>query len=111
MAVPARDAADLLHALGFLYAQHGQERRGLALLLIAARVAPDDPGVLRSLAAAFVETGAGDRALAAIDRVAELEGGVSRTLALLRCRALWASGQRIEARQAFRDYVTVRNAA
>ena len=108
MAIPSRDAADLLHALGYIYSQHGQERRGLALLLIAARVAPDDPGVLRTLAAAFVATGAGERALAAIERVAEVEGGWSPTLELLRSRALWEGGRRIEARQAFRDYVNNR---
>lgn len=106
--VPARDAAELLHSLGYLYCQHGQERRGLALLLIAARVSPDDPGVLRTLATAFLATGAGERALAAIERVADLEGGMSPTLALLRSRALWESGRRIEARQAFRDYVLER---
>lgn len=108
--VPARHAADLLHSLGYLYCQHGRERRGLALLLIAARMSPDDPGVLRTLAIAFVATGAGARALAAIERIADLEGGVSPTLALLRSRALWESGHRIEARQAFRDYLNERSA-
>jgi type III secretion protein Y len=109
MTVPARDAAELLHTLGYLYSQHGKDKRGLALLLIAARVAPNDAGVMRTLAASFVANGAGDRALAAIDRVAELEGAVSPTLTLLRARALWESGRRIEARAAFRDYVAERN--
>ncbi|MFC3691158.1 type III secretion protein [Chenggangzhangella methanolivorans] len=110
MSVLPREAAELLHSLGYIYGQHGQERRGLALMLIAARIAPDDPGVLKTLAAAFIATGAGDRALAVIDRVAEIEGGLSSPLALLRSRALWAGGRKIEARQAFRDYVVDRNA-
>ena len=48
---PERDqTVELLHALGHLYARHSQVKRGLVLLLIAARLAPDDEGVLRTLA-------------------------------------------------------------
>ena len=38
---PGRDqTVELLHALGHLYARHSQPKRGLVLLLIAARLAP-----------------------------------------------------------------------
>jgi type III secretion protein Y len=112
----ASDTAELLHALGYLYAHHGQTQRGLVLLLIAARIAPSDTGVLRTLAYALMEDGYGQRALAVIDRLAGLErldsGGrldaerkSSPMLQLLRSRALWVSGDKIEARRCFREYV------
>ena len=54
---PERDqTVELLHALGHLYARHSQVKRGLVLLLIAARLAPNDEGVLRTLAEAFLRS-------------------------------------------------------
>ena len=54
---PGRDqTVELLHALGHLYARHSQPKRGLVLLLIAARLAPNDEGVLRTLAEAFLRS-------------------------------------------------------
>lgn len=107
---PLRDVADLLHSLGYLYARHGQDRRGLALLLIASQVADQDPGVLKTLAAAFIAMGQGSRALAALDR-AEALGETGPTLDLLRSRALWADGETEEARRVFRGYVENRRSA
>lgn len=103
------DTAELLHALGYLYANHGQTQRGLVLLLIAARIAPNNAGVLRTLAYALTADGYGERALAVIDRLAGLEQEVSPMLQLLRSRALWASGDKIEARRCFRQYVETRD--
>jgi type III secretion protein Y len=105
-----RDVTDLLHSLGYLYARHGQERRGLVLLLIASQVAEDDVGVLKTLAATFIAMGQGRRALAALDRVEAL-GGDEPTLELLRSRAFWAEGEDVEARRAFRGYVDSRRTA
>jgi type III secretion protein Y len=102
------DTAELLHALGYLYTHHGQTQRGLVLLLIAARIAPSDAGVLRTLAYALMEDGYGKRALAVIDRLAgleRLEQNISPMLQLLKSRALWVSGDKIEARRCFREYV------
>jgi type III secretion protein Y len=105
-----RDVADLLHALGYLYARHGQERRGLALLLIASQVDDEDTGVLKSLAATFIAMGQGRRALAALDRVEALGDGEA-TLDLLRSRALWADGDAVQARRVFQNYVESRKSA
>ena len=103
------DTVELLHALGYLYSQHGQTQRGLVLLLIAARIAPNNAGVLRTLAYALTTDGYGDRALAVIERLAMLEPRWSPTLQLLKSRALWVSGDKIEARRCFREYVEKRD--
>jgi len=102
------ETAELLHSLGYLYAHHGQTQRGLVLLLIAARIAPNDVGVLRTLAFALIAGGHGERALAVIDRIASLEPDSPATLQLLKSRALWVSGDKIEARRCFRSYVEAR---
>ena len=60
---------DLLQALAFLYLRHGQNRRALTLILMAARDAPDDVGVLRTLAYAFVANDAPEEALDVIERL------------------------------------------
>ena len=104
-----RDASELLHALGYLYSNHGQTQRGLVLLLIAARIAPNDPAILRTLAHALTADGYGERALAVLDRLAALEHEHPSTLQLLRSRALWASGDKVEARRCFRQYVETRD--
>lgn len=111
MSAPSGDVADLLHSLGYLYARHGQERRGLAMLLIASQVAPDDIGVLKTLATTFIAIGSGRRALAALDRIEAIGGEDSATLRLLRSRALWANGEPGAARRMFQDYVESRRSA
>jgi len=100
-----RDSARLLHALGYLHGQHGETKRALVLLLVAARLAPDDVGILRTLAHAFLIDGAPDRAISVIDRLRSMEGADDPTLDLLTGRALWASGRESEARRAFRDFL------
>ena len=101
----SESAMRLLHALGYLYGCHGQTKRALVLQLIAARLAPHDAGILRSLAYTFLMDGAPDRALAVIDRLRTMEGGDHPALDLLKSRALWEAGNRIEARRVFRDFV------
>lgn len=98
-------AVELLHALGYLYGRHGQRKRGLALLVIAARLAPDNVGVLRTLANAFLIDHAPRRAMAVIARMRQLEGGDHPGIILLASHALWATGQAREARLAFRQYL------
>jgi len=100
------DAVHWLHAVGYLYGHHGQSRRAIVLLLIAARLAPADVGVLRTLAYAFLIDGSPHRAMAVIEQLRSMRGGEHPVLDLLACRALWACGREQEARGAYRAYVS-----
>jgi len=102
------DSAELLHALGYIYMRSGQKGRGLVFLLIANRIDPDDPGILRTLAAALIENGAGERALGALERLAAIDSDPSAQL--LRARAFWVLGEKTEAHRCFRDYLELRSA-
>lgn len=104
-------ATELLHSIGHIYGSHGQTKRALVLHLIAARLAPADTGILRSLAYGFLMDGEPDRALAVIDRLEELEGADRPAFHLLKSRALWAAGHEMEARSAFRHYLERRKGA
>ncbi|MGM8851997.1 tetratricopeptide repeat protein [Salinicola halophyticus] len=99
-----RDAADLLHLMGHLYLKSGQAQRGLALLLIANRMAPDHLGVLHALCRGFLTTGNGQRAINVIARL-EANGQHDNTLLLLRSRAEWLNGEHASARQHFQTYL------
>lgn len=99
-----RNAADLLHMLGHLYAKSGDHKRGLVLLLLAAHIAPAHPGILHTLTRAFIAVGDARRALNAIDRLEQLQGP-SPTLMLLKSRALWSEGREDDARHCFREYL------
>jgi type III secretion protein Y len=99
------DAVHMLHAVGYLYGHHGQTKRAIVLLLIAARLAPDNVGVLRTLAYAFLIDGSPHRAIAVVDQLRSMREGEHPVLDLLACRALWACGRQNEARLAYRAYV------
>ncbi|MCE8033368.1 type III secretion protein [Billgrantia tianxiuensis] len=103
-------AAELLHMMGHLYLKSGEKKRGLVLLLIAAHAAPAHVGILHSLSRAFIAVGDAPRALEALDRIEQLQGA-SPALVLLQSRALWADGQRDEARRRFHDYLQLRGSA
>jgi type III secretion protein Y len=75
------------------------------MLLIAARLAPDDVGVLRTLAHAFMIDGSPRQAVAVIDRLRGMPGGDHPVLDLLASRALWACGRHTEARVSLRQYL------
>jgi type III secretion protein Y len=105
MATAEQSTVELLHALGYLYGQHGQTKRGLVLLLIAARLDPDDVGVLRTLAHTFVLDSAPDRAVAVLDRLRTMEDADHPVLDLLTARALWVGGSENEARRSFRNFL------
>jgi type III secretion protein Y len=98
----------LLHGLGYQYGRYGQSKRALVLLLIAARLAPDDAAVLRTLAHVLLLDGAPRRAAAVLERLAGLEGAEHPALDLLRSRVLRECGRKDEARDAFRRYVARR---
>jgi len=101
--------ARLMHVLGYLYAHHGQSKRGLVLLLVAARLAPDDVPILRTLAHTFLIDGSPTHALTVLDRLRGMDGADHPVLHLLTGRALWACGRRVEARSAFNDFLELRN--
>lgn len=95
--------ADLLHCLGYVYLRHGQAKRAAVLLMVAGRAAPERPEVLRTLAAALVEAGLGERAMEVLDRLAALDpAGADHPMArLLRARALLLQGRVEQARRVF----------
>lgn len=99
----------LLHLLGYLYGQHGETKRGLVLLLIAARLDPDNVGVWRTLAHSFLADGAPNMTIAVIERLRVMDDSDHPGLDLLMGRALWACGRRIEARRSFRDFLARRD--
>ena len=99
----------LLHLLGYLHSQHGATKRGLVLLLIAARLAPDNIGIWRTLAHSFLADGAPSRAIAVIERLRLMGDSDHPALDLLMGRALWACGRRIEARRSFSDFLERRD--
>jgi type III secretion protein Y len=94
----------LLHALGFLYARHGQTKRGLVFQLIASKLEPENHSVLRTLAHTFLSDGSAERALAVIQRLRVLEDD-DPSLDLLQSRALWLSGSQTEARVYFQRFI------
>src|SRR4029078_8348063 len=109
---PGRDqTVEVLHALGHLYARHGQPKRGLVLLLIAARLAPNDEGVLRTLAAPFLRSASPQAAAEVLDRLKALGGANQPMLDLLRSRALWLAGKDSEAKRTFRKFLEYRERA
>ena len=93
---------ELLHALGHLYARHSQPKRGLVLL---ARLAPNDEGVLRTLAEAFLRSRSPQAAMEVIERLQSLGGANQPALDLLRSRALWLAGNESEAKRTFRKFL------
>lgn len=103
MSIP-EDVLQLLHALGHIYANHGQTKRALVLQLIASRLEPENKAVLRTLAYTFLSDGSPDRALAVIARLRALNED-DPSLDLLQSRALWEAGNQIEARRAFRNFL------
>jgi type III secretion protein Y len=98
-------AVRLLHVLGYLYGEHGQTKRAIAMLLIATRLDPNDIGVLRTLAHTFISDGSPDHAMAILERLRSTEDVGHPALDLLAARALWASGRETDARRSFRDFL------
>lgn len=101
---------DLLHALAFLYLRHGQNRRALSLIMLAARRVPNDPGLMRTLAFAFIVNGAAEEALEVIERLEQIdrEPGSEPMQWLLKARALLHAGRLTEAKVLFRQFVDAR---
>jgi len=102
---------DLLHALAFLYLRHGQNRRALSLMMLAARRVPNDPGLMRTLAFSFIVNDAAEEALEVIDRLEQIdrEPAAGPMHWLLKARALLHAGRPDEAKALFRQFVDARN--
>jgi type III secretion protein Y len=98
-------AVRLLHVLGYLYGEHGQTKRAIAMLLIATRLDPNDIGVLRTLAHTFIIDGSPDQAMLVLDRLRGMDDVGHPALELLTARALWASGRELDARRSFQDFL------
>lgn len=98
------DILQLLHGLGYIYANHGQTKRALVFQLIASHLSPENKPLLRTLAQTFLNDNAPDRALAVIARLRALEED-DPSLDLLQSKALLMDGQEIEARRTFRDFL------
>lgn len=107
MSTKDHDAAQWLQVRGDLYSRAGQPQRGLAMLLLAVRLAPTRPSILRTLIGGFFAIGDGRRALMAIDQLAVLEGDKADHQ-LLRSRAFWMLDRRDEARDCFHRYLAWR---
>jgi Flp pilus assembly protein TadD len=101
---------DLLHSLAYLYLRHGQNRRALSLIMLAARRVPGDVGLMRTLAYAFVANGAAEEALEVIEELEQrdLASGSDQMLKLLKARALLHTGRTFEAKALFRQFVESR---
>jgi type III secretion protein Y len=108
MSIHHHEAAQWLQVRGDLYSRAGQPQRGLAMLLLAVRLAPTQPSILRTLIGGFLAAGDGRRALLAIDQLALLEGEKADHQ-LLRSRAFWMLNRREDARDCFHRYLAWRN--
>jgi hypothetical protein len=100
----AAEAVDLLHCLGFVYLRHGQARRATVLLMLAAQQAPARVDVLRTLAAALIAAGFGQRASDVLDTIETLDPACAddKMMRLMRARALLLQGRGDAARLVFR---------
>jgi type III secretion protein Y len=107
VSTPSEDTVQLLHSLGYIYGEYGHRQRGIVLLLLAARIAPYDTKILSTLAHVLLLDKDAERAIQVIEQVERLDGGAPM-LTLMKSRALWMSGNKDEARRAFRDYVDIR---
>jgi cytochrome c-type biogenesis protein CcmH/NrfG len=107
------ETAEILHCLGYVYLRQGQARRAAVLLMLASRAAPRSPGILRTLAAAMVGCGLGDRAIEVLDAADRLDpvGGAAPMAGVLRARALLAQGRKEDARATFRASTSQSRAA
>lgn len=107
MTFAASDSVAYLQEVGLLHWRGGNRDKGMVLLLLAAAIAPSDARVLRSLAEVFIEQGDGERGLATIRKISEIEGG-AEDLRVLTSRALWVSGDIQSARRMFQNYLNGR---
>ena len=101
------DAFDALHVLAHAHRLQGDPSRAALLLNALDHLRPDEPPVLRALAASELAQGDPVAAMAALDRLALL-GEVDAAFHLLRAQALVAQARPAEARLAMLAFVDQR---
>jgi hypothetical protein len=102
----------LLHWLGHFYLCHGQPRRALALLMLAAR-GSRDAALLAALVHALTANRLHARARQVLEwmRAGAPEAAARPVMQLLEARALLAAGDTQAARAAFRRFVAAESGA
>ena len=104
------DAFDALHVLAHAHRLQGDPARAALLLGALDHLRPNEPAVLRALAASELADGNPEAAMAALDRLA-LRGAVDAAFHLLRAQTLVALARPDEARLAMRAFVDQRRGA
>ncbi|WIW50372.1 histidine kinase (plasmid) [Bradyrhizobium sp. 62B] len=104
---------NLLCALSYVHLACGQSAQSLAILKFVAHEHSHDVEMLRILVYALISEGYGVKALAALNRLDELDNDPSSRLPLmvLRSHALRQAGRMAEARAIFKSYVSLRSNA
>lgn len=101
---------ELLWVLAYFHLRHDQPAKAAALYGVLDILEPGHPIIMKSLAAACLDSGDIDRSLAVLDRLEALgEGGA--TGHLLRGKALAAKGQDDAAAAAIELFYAARNPA
>lgn len=106
------DQASALQSLGYLYLQHGQLGRGLALIVLADRCRPGVPTIMRSLAYAYLKNSEPKKALHVIASIEQIDRSLDMAspLQLMKAQALWLSGAKSQGRQVFANFNSARQA-
>ena len=93
---------ELLLLLASLFLQNEKAEQAVILLEALQTLSPADPEVARQLAFAYLQSGKFAQSLSAADRylAAPNEAGDSRSVGLIRSRALWGLGRIAEAQGA-----------
>jgi len=90
------DQFETMRVLGFLYLRLGLAPRAARLFQALTALAPEDPQVALSLAAATLEDGRPEEALALFDRPPLAAAPPTAASRLLRARTLWRLGRQEE---------------
>lgn len=107
------DQASALQSLGYLYLQHGQLGRGLALVVLADRSRPGEISIMRTLVYAYLKNGEPANALGVIARLEKTIGAIepASPLQLLKAQALWLAGEKSLGRRVFERFNRARRAS
>jgi predicted Zn-dependent protease len=105
-----RKEHDFLWVLAYFYLRHDRPAKAAALYAVLDALAPGDAVIMKSLAAAWLDDGTHDKALAVLDRLDAL-GETDATTHLLRGRALTLGGRPAEAADAINRFLSARSPA
>lgn len=96
------DKKDFLQVLLYLYLQHAKYKKAQMVLGVLEKFCADELHIMRSSAFLNVETGNNKKGIEKADKIISLEEAPKDTKAfayLLKCRALWAMGEKELARE------------